>query len=128
LDLPPVMECILPSPTTIIPDNWALTWPVQVGDQVEADLGGCFFPATVTNIVHNNNNLDSALYDVLFFDGDKEMGLQRQQLKLMNQPRPSSNPTISERSQVQQPDVSTMTAKELKRWNKEQAKFRKKKK
>lgn len=104
-----------------LPDDWASTMPVYVGDQVEADLGGCYFPATVTNIIANDSLL---LYDVSFFDGDKETGLQRQQIKLNNIPKSTTTSTISNDDQ---PDISTMTPKELKRWKKEQEKVLKKK-
>jgi hypothetical protein len=53
-----------------LPDNWVFTMQLKVGDQVEADLGGAFFPATVTRAF-------GGTYDVSFFDGDQETGLDR---------------------------------------------------
>lgn len=53
---------------------------MQVGDQVEAELGGAFFPGSIEN-VHANG-----LYDVTFFDGDKEMGLGRNSIILKVKP------------------------------------------
>jgi Cupin superfamily protein len=76
---------------------------ISVGDKVEAELGGAFFPATVTRIS------DDGLYDVTFFDGDKEVGLGEAQIRLLSVPKPS--PIV---------DTSKMTAKQLKRWKKEQ--------
>ncbi|GMH81565.1 hypothetical protein TL16_g08969 [Triparma laevis f. inornata] len=63
-----------------IPDDWETSWPLQVGDQVEAELGGAFFPGSIEN-VHANG-----LYDVTFFDGDKEMGLGRNSIILKVKP------------------------------------------
>ena len=88
----------------VLPDNWAFTLPVNVGDVVDADLGGAFFPATVTRASGNT-------YDVLFFDGDRDAGLDRSQIKLLKPP--------SVQADV---DTSSMTPKQLKRWKKEQEK------
>ncbi len=96
------------SGATALPDNWAFTLPVKVGDQVEADLGGAFFPATVTKV------LPGGKYDVQFFDGDQEPGMDRSMLKLMTPPDLSgSNDDV---------DTSNMTPKQLKRWKKAQQK------
>lgn len=83
--------------------NWEYTMPVSVGDNVEADLGGAFFSATVTRA-------SGGTYDVAFFDGDRETGLRREQIKLLSKPAAA-------------PDTSKMTAKELKRWKKKQQKL-----
>ena len=93
------------APSTVLPDNWTFTMPVKVGDQVEADLGGAFFPATVTRVAGDS-------YDVKFFDGDQESGLQRGMLKLLKPPN-----LVDE-----QVDTSNMTPKQLKRWKKQQEK------
>ena len=63
-----------------LPTDWAFTLPVKVGDQVEADLGGAFFPATVARATGGS-------YDVNFFDGDRETGLDRSQIKLLVPPK-----------------------------------------
>jgi hypothetical protein len=83
--------------------------PIKVGDQVEADLGGAFFPATVTRVAGNS-------YDVKFFDGDQESGLERSMLKLMTPPNLGT----------EESDISNMTPKQLKRWKKQQEKKNKK--
>jgi hypothetical protein len=85
-------------------DNWALTMPVKVGDQVEADLGGAFFPATVSRA-------SGGTFDVNFFDGDRETGLERNQIKLLAPPAPQGDI-----------NTSNMTPKQLKRWKKQQEK------
>ena len=89
-----------------LPADWAFTLPLSVGDQVEADLGGAWFSATVKAVRGN-------LYDVVFFDGDADTGLERSMLKLLKPPAPDTDDEI---------DTSGMTAKQLKRWKKEQAK------
>jgi hypothetical protein len=76
---------------------------VSIGDKVEAELGGAFFPAIVTGITKANT------YDVTFFDGDKETGLTPAQIRLISVPQLS-----------QDVDTSKMTTKQLKRWKKEQ--------
>lgn len=88
-----------------LPEDWAFSLSLKVGDQVEADLGGAFFPATVTRVANDS-------YDVQFFDGDIENGLERSSLKLLTPPV------------VQSDDANTanMTKKQLKRWKKEQEK------
>lgn len=97
-----------------LPANWAFTMPIKVGDQVEADLGGAFFPATVTRV-----GPGGATYDVQFFDGDKESGLERGMLKLMKPPSLAGDEDDSV-------DTSNMTPKQLKRWKKQQEKKNKK--
>jgi len=90
-----------------LPDDWAFTLPVNVGDTVEADLGGAFFPATVARV-------QGGKYDVQFFDGDQEAGLERSQIKL-------STPPVQE----EEIDTSSMTPKQLKRWKKQKEKNKK---
>lgn len=93
-----------------LPADWAFTLPIQVGDQVEADLGGAFFDATVTRVAPGNT------YDVQFFDGDQEQGLDRAMLKLKTPPVMVGDDDV---------DTSNMTPKQLKRWRKEQKKKKK---
>ena len=62
-----------------LPENWAFTLPVKVGDEVEADLGGAFFDAIVTRAAGGK-------FDVQFFDGDVETWLDRGMLKLKTPP------------------------------------------
>jgi hypothetical protein len=100
--------------TPALPENWAFVLPVKVGDQVEADLGGAFFPATVTRVVPGGK-----AYDVQFFDGDRETGMDRSMLKLL------APPDLSEGGD-DHVDTSQMTPKQLKRWNKAQKKKKKK--
>lgn len=88
----------------VLPENWAFKLPIKVGDTVEADLGGAFFPATVTGVQGDK-------YDVLFFDGDNDTGLERSMIKLLTPPK-----------QEEVVDTSKMTPKQLKRWKKQQAK------
>lgn len=78
---------------------------ISVGDKVDAELGGAFFPATVTKISEDGS------YDVTFFDGDKEVGLKGDQIRLSSVPK--SIPTIN---------TSKMTTKQLKRLKKQQEK------
>lgn len=80
-----------------------------MGDEVEADLGGAFFPASVKKVLPGNK------FDVQFFDGDQENGLDRSMIKLMKPP----NLGGSDDDDV---DTSQMTPKQLKRWRKEQKK------
>lgn len=87
-----------------LPEDWAFKLPVKVGDTVEADLGGAFFPATVTKVQGDK-------YDVLFFDGDSDTGLERGMIKLLTPPK------IDE-----EVDISKMTPKQLKKWKKKQNK------
>ncbi|KAG7372300.1 cupin domain containing protein [Nitzschia inconspicua] len=90
-----------------LPDDWAFTMPVKVGDEVEADLGGAFFPATVRKVLPGNK------FDVQFFDGDQESGLDRSMIKLMKPPNLGSEDDMA---------TSSMTPKQLKRWKKAQKK------
>lgn len=82
--------------------DWVFTGPVKVGMEVEAELGGAFFPARITRA-------SGGTYDVDFFDGDRETGLQRNQIKLL------SPPVLVDE------DMRTagMTPKQLKRWKKQ---------
>ena len=89
-----------------LPKDWAFTMPVKVGQQVEADLGGAFFAARVIRA-------SGGTYDVEFFDGDREIGLTRNQIKLM-----SPSDMVSE-SDI---DLSGMTPKQRKRWKQQQKK------
>ena len=88
-----------------LPENWAFTMPIKIGDQVEADLGGAFFPATVTRVAGSK-------YDVRYFDGDQDTGLDRSMIKLLAPPNLGDDDV----------DTSNMTPKQLKRWKKQQAK------
>jgi len=98
-----------------LPDNWAYTMPVKVGDQVEADLGGAFFVATVTRA-----SSDGTSFDVQYFDGDRETGLGRSMIKLLVPPASAATTGDSDI------DTSSMTPKQLKRWKKKQEKLEKK--
>ena len=100
------------SSSPVLPDNWAFVMPIKVNDQVEADLGGAFFPATVTRVLPGGNG-----YDVQFFDGDRETGVDRSMLKLLVPPDLSS-----EGGDDDGEDTSNMTPKQLKRWKKAQKK------
>jgi hypothetical protein len=99
--------------TILLPEDWAFTMPIKVGDKVEADLGGAFFPATVTRVIIAAGS--NTAYEVEFFDGDKESGLERGLLKLTTPP----NEHLTEEEVV---DTSSMTPKQLKRWKKQQEK------
>lgn len=81
---------------------------VKIGDEVEADLGGAFFPATIKKVLTGNK------FDVQFFDGDQESGLDRSMIKLMRPPNLGGGDDDV--------DTSQMTPKQLKRWEKEQKK------
>jgi len=61
-------------------DSWQYTSSLKVGDKVEADLGGAFFPATITKA-------NGERYDVRFFDGDAMSGLERSMIKLITPPK-----------------------------------------
>jgi hypothetical protein len=91
-----------------LPVHWQFTLPLQVGDKVEADLGGAFFPATVSRA-------SDGTFDVNFFDGDRETGLERARIKLISPPK-ALLPSVV--------DTSKMTPKQLKRWKKEQEKLK----
>lgn len=92
-----------------LPEDWAFTMPVSVGQQVEANLGGAFFAARVIRA-------SGGTYDVEFFDGDRELGLERSQIKLMSPPDMVAESDI---------DLSEMTPKQRKRWKKQQEKLAK---
>ena len=92
-----------------LPDNWEFTLPLKKGDQVEADLGGAFFPATITK--------DGETYNVQFFDGDVMDGLSRDMIKLLTPPSLSS---VTKNGNEEPPPG--LTKKELKRWHKKQEK------
>jgi hypothetical protein len=93
-----------------LPANWAFTMPVSVGDQVEADLGGAFFPATVISVDTNGES-----FTVQFFDGDRET-LDRSGIKLQKPPK------IASSSDCDDIDTTGMTAKQIKRLKKQQNK------
>mmetsp|Transcript_15856 Transcript_15856/g.23269 ORF Transcript_15856/g.23269 Transcript_15856/m.23269 type:complete len:626 (-) Transcript_15856:43-1920(-) len=97
-----------------LPEDWPFTLPLKVGDEVEADLGGAYFPATVTKAANNS-------YNVKYFDGDVMDGLSRDMIKLMNPPEASS----SQGDEEEQPPPG-LTKKEMKRWRKKQEKKKKK--
>jgi len=101
--------------TGALPENWAFVMPMKVGDEVEADLGGAFFPATITRVLPG----PVGLYDLTFFDGDQEKGMERKLIKLLKPPAVDND----DNDQV---DTSTMTPKQLKRWKKAQQKKKKK--
>mmetsp|Transcript_31396 Transcript_31396/g.75945 ORF Transcript_31396/g.75945 Transcript_31396/m.75945 type:complete len:762 (+) Transcript_31396:135-2420(+) len=96
-----------------IPADWAFTMPVSVGDQVEADLGGAFFPATVVSVDPSGSS-----YNVQFFDGDRET-LDRSSIKLLKPPKITS-------SSVDDIDTTDLTPKQIKRLKKQQQKKNKK--
>jgi len=85
--------------------NWQFTAPLKNGDEVEADLGGAFFPAKVSQVVGNT-------YNVVFFDGDRSDGLERDQIKLLNPPSSDSD----------EMDTTGLTKKEIKRLKKKMEK------
>ena len=90
-----------------LPDDWAITVPLSVGDQVEADLGGAYFPASITSVNPNNT------YKVTFFDGDVEI-LPRDMIHLLTPPK------LSQTSEDEPPPG--LTPKEIKRWRKKMEK------
>jgi hypothetical protein len=98
-----------------LPDNWAYVMPIKVNDEVEADLGGAFFPATITKVLPNG------LYDVKFFDGDVEDGMERNLIKLLKPP-PDTDTGNGDNDGDDGIDTSSMTPKQLKRWKKAQQK------
>jgi hypothetical protein len=100
-----------------LPKNWEFSFPLKVGDQVEADLGGAFFPATVTKVSGTN-------YDVKFFDGDIMNGLDRSQIKLLVPPQSEKGSSTDDETEDAPPGL---TPKELKRWRKKQEKSKAKK-
>eukprot|EP00594_Rhizosolenia_setigera_P018833 CAMPEP_0178964738 /NCGR_PEP_ID=MMETSP0789-20121207/15856_1 /TAXON_ID=3005 /ORGANISM="Rhizosolenia setigera, Strain CCMP 1694" /LENGTH=539 /DNA_ID=CAMNT_0020649571 /DNA_START=462 /DNA_END=2081 /DNA_ORIENTATION=+ len=96
-----------------LPDNWEFTLPVSVGESVEADLGGAFFPATITKAVGGR-------YDVQFFDGDQLSGLERGMIKLLTPPKQESDDVLAGI------DTSGLTPKEIRRLRKKEEKKRRK--
>ena len=96
-----------------LPANWEFTLPLKVGDKVEADLGGAFFAATITKV-------SGGKYDVEFFDGDKDFGLERQWIKLLTPPAASSA------SEDDNFDTTGLTKKEIKKLRKKAEKKKKK--
>jgi Cupin superfamily protein len=100
-----------------LPTHWAFTMPVKFGDAVEADLGGAYFSAKVIK-----TNDDGSLFDVQFFDGDVETGLPRSMIRLLSPPK---MPIGDSAAAPDAADPSKMTAKQLKRWKKQQEKLNK---
>jgi len=98
------------SPSSQLDSNWQFTAPLKVGDKVEADLGGVFFAAKIAQVTGNT-------YNVVFFDGDRENGLQRDQIKLLKAPTTTSSEDGF--------DTTGMTPKEIKRMRKKMEKKRK---
>lgn len=91
--------------------NWQFTTPLKNGDAVEADLGGAFFAGKIAQVVGNT-------YNVVFFDGDRENGLERDQIKLL-QP-----PVLDEDDDF---DTTGLTKKEIKKLKKKMQKKKRKK-
>jgi len=89
--------------------NWQFTSPLKVGDEVEADLGGAFFAGKIAQVTGNT-------YNVVFFDGDRENGLQRDQIKLLNPPAAVEDEF----------DTTGMTPKEIKKMRKKMEKKKRK--
>ena len=104
------------APQQALPDNWAYVMPIKVNDEVEADLGGAFFPATITKVLTNG------LYDVKFFDGDVEDGMERNLIKLLKPPSADTTGNGDNDGDNDGIDTSNMTPKQLKRWKKAQQK------
>mmetsp|Transcript_42359 Transcript_42359/g.61877 ORF Transcript_42359/g.61877 Transcript_42359/m.61877 type:complete len:676 (+) Transcript_42359:203-2230(+) len=90
-----------------LPENWAFTMSLSVGDEVEADLGGAFFPAKVTRVAGSK-------YDVQFFDGDRGDGLERDMIKLLRPPAIASDEDDF--------DTTGLTKKEIKKLRKKMEK------
>merc|ERR1711971_101126 len=91
--------------------NWQFTAPLKNGDEVEADLGGAFFAAKISQVVGNT-------YNVVFFDGDRIDGLERDQIKLLKPPSIDSDEI--------EIDTSGLTKKEIKRLKKKMEKKKRK--
>ena len=89
-----------------LPANWEYTVPLQVGDEVEADLGGAMFPARVSAVTGN-------AYSVEYFDGDKDTGLERSMIKLLKPPAAPSN-----EDELDIGDTTGLTPKEIKKLRK----------
>ena len=69
-----------------------------VGDEVEANVGEALFEGKIAQVV-------GSTYNVVFFDGDRENGLERDQIKLLN-------PPLVDEDEI---DTSELTPKEIKR-------------
>ena len=95
--------------TSQLDPNWKFTAPLKVGDEVEADLGGAFFAGKIAQVVGNT-------YNVVFFDGDRENGLERSQIKLINPPSVVSDEF----------DTTGLTKKEIKKLKKKLEKKKRK--
>ena len=95
---------IIDESSSSLPHNWEFTHPLKVGDKVEADLGGAFFPATVSKIIGSK-------YDVKFFDGDMMDGLDRSMIKLLTPPSPDQGGSGNGIDDT----LSGLTKKELKK-------------
>ena len=89
-----------------LPANWEYTVPLQVGDEVEADLGGAMFPARVSAVTGNT-------YSVEYFDGDKDGGLERSMIKLLKPPA-----AASDEDELDIGDTTGLTPKEIKKLKK----------
>ena len=90
--------------------NWQFTSPLKVGDEVEADLGGAFFAGKIAHVT-------GSTYNVVFFDGDREDGLERDQIKLLNPPTAADDDEF---------DTTGMTPKEIKKMRKKMEKKKRK--
>lgn len=89
--------------------NWQFTSSLKVGDEVEADLGGAFFAGKIAQVT-------GSTYNVVFFDGDRENGLERDQIKLLNPPAADEDEF----------DTTGMTPKEIKKMRKKMEKKKRK--
>lgn len=89
--------------------NWPYTAQLKIGDEVEADLGGAFFEAKVAKI--------RPTFSVVFFDGDRADGLERNQIKLLNPPAADTEDDF---------DTTGLTKKEIKKMRKKLEKKRRK--
>lgn len=94
------------SSSTQLDPNWQFTSPLKVGDEVEADLGGAFFVAKIAQVTGNT-------FNVVFFDGDRADGLERDQIKLLNPPTTDKEDEF---------DTTGLTAKEIKKLKKKMEK------
>eukprot|EP00592_Proboscia_alata_P028665 CAMPEP_0194444614 /NCGR_PEP_ID=MMETSP0176-20130528/127379_1 /TAXON_ID=216777 /ORGANISM="Proboscia alata, Strain PI-D3" /LENGTH=805 /DNA_ID=CAMNT_0039271037 /DNA_START=151 /DNA_END=2569 /DNA_ORIENTATION=- len=101
--------------TQALPADWKTSWPLNIGDEVEADLGGAFFEARVTRIQNDQNT-----YDVQFFDGDDMDGLSRDMILLKKIPvlevaSTSGGGGTASGDDLGGIDTTGMTKKEIKR-------------
>ncbi len=101
-----------------LPEDWASTFPLSVGDAVESELGGAFFDA----VVKDANN-EAGVFDVQFFDGEWERGVPRQSILLKSKPSPAAVAAANnEKNGKPKPsviDTTGLTKKEIKRLRKE---------